>query len=67
VTTFDIERMTKIERLRIMEIIWNSLLQDERGIESPKWHENILLTRKKKIKQGKSQFLSLEELKDFNK
>ena len=52
-----------IERLQVMEALWDSLLDEESEIESPEWHQGILEERKKKIENGKAGFISLEELK----
>lgn len=56
-----------IERLQAMEALWDSLLDEESEIESPEWHHNILEDRKRKIENGKAEFISLEELKATRK
>lgn len=65
--TIEIKRMSIIERLRMMEAIWDSLLYDEAEIESPEWHQDILAERKKKIKNGEAEFVSINELKTSRK
>ncbi|MCP4107917.1 MAG: addiction module protein [Desulfobacteraceae bacterium] len=59
----EIKQMNTIERLKIMEAIWDSLLYDEAEIESPEWHGSILSDRKRKIEEGKAEFVSIKELK----
>ncbi len=59
----EIKKMTTLERLQTMEALWDSLCQEENDIESPKWHRGILDERKKKIENGETKFISLEELK----
>lgn len=59
--------MSMIERLQAMEALWDSLLDEESEIESPEWHHNILEDRKRKIENGKAEFISLEELKATRK
>jgi len=59
----EIKKMTTLERLQTMEALWDSLCQEESDIESPKWHRDILDERKKKIENGETKFISLEELK----
>lgn len=59
----DIKKMSVPERLRAMEAIWDSLLQDEIEIAAPDWHEAILNERRKKINAGTARFLSIEEAK----
>lgn len=62
--TSEIKKMSTIERLQTMEAIWDSLLHDDSGIESPEWHKDILDARKRKIESGKGKFLSIDELKE---
>jgi len=65
--TIEIKKMSTKERFQVMEALWDSLLYEESEIESPEWHQDILIERKKKIANGKSEFISLEELKAGNK
>ena len=45
-----------------MEDLWDSLrVEDE--INPPNWHEEVLIARKKKINDGTTTFITLEELK----
>ncbi len=59
----EIKKMSTIERLQTMELLWDSLLDEESEIESPEWHRDVLEERKRKIENGKAEFISLEELK----
>ena len=65
--TIEIKKMSMIERLQAMEALWDSLMDEESEIESPQWHRDILEERKRKIENGKSEFISLEELKATRK
>ncbi|MEZ4526393.1 MAG: addiction module protein [Desulfobacterales bacterium] len=60
--TLAIKQMNTAERLQIMEAVWDSLLYDDTEIESPQWHGSILSERKK-IKEGRAEFVSIKELK----
>ncbi|MBF0235895.1 MAG: addiction module protein [Desulfamplus sp.] len=60
----EIRKMSTVDRLQMMEVIWDSLLYDEAGITSPEWHGNILEERKKKIEAGKADFISIRELRE---
>ena len=62
-TILEVKKMSLKERLRAMEILWASLIEEECEIESPEWHQDILKQREKKIKDGKAEFISLEELR----
>ncbi len=63
----DIEKMSRIERLAVIEALWSSLLIEESEIESPDWHRGVLEERRKKIEQGQAEFISLEKLKASRK
>ena len=65
--TIEIKKMSIIERLQIMEALWDSFLYEESEIESPEWHRDILEDRKRKIESGKAEFISFEELKASRK
>ncbi len=65
--TIEIRKMSMIERLQAMEALWDSLMDEESEIESPQWHRDIIEERKRKIENGKAEFISLEELKATRK
>lgn len=65
--TTEVKEMSIIERLQTMEAIWDSLLYDEAEIESPEWHRGILIERRRKIEEGKSEFTSIQELKECHR
>ena len=55
--------MSTVERLQAMEALWDSMLYENKKIDTPKWHEEILEERKRKIANGGAKFISLVELK----
>jgi putative addiction module component (TIGR02574 family) len=65
-TITEIKKMSIIERLQAMEELWDSLCHEENEIESPEWHKDILESRRKRIKEGKAEFISLADLKAGN-
>ena len=66
-TTEEIKKMNFRERLQTMELLWDSLLEDEYRLESPAWHEDVLRKRKEKIDSNEAKFISLDELKASRK
>ena len=66
-TTAEIKKMNFRERLQTMELLWDSLLEDEYRLESPAWHEDVLRKRKEKIDNNEARFISLDELKASRK
>jgi hypothetical protein len=61
----DIRNMSLNERLRTMEILWNTLSSEDEIIESPNWHDEVLLNRKTKIDNGQANFITIGQLKQY--
>ena len=55
--------MSVAERLRAMEMLWDSLSMSQQQVESPAWHEAILAERLAKVEAGKGEFLTIPDLK----
>jgi putative addiction module component (TIGR02574 family) len=60
----EVSRLSKAERLQAMEWLWASLSEEQRDLESPEWHGQVLAARKAKADAGEAQFLSVEQLKE---
>jgi len=56
-----IKKMTMVERLQAMELLWDSLSRDENELESPDWHHKVLADRKKNLSPEK--MIPLSEVK----
>jgi putative addiction module component (TIGR02574 family) len=65
--TLEIEKMSTIDRLQAMEALWDSFMAEKSEIDSPEWHRDIIEERKRKIENGKAEFISLEELRASRK
>jgi len=52
--------MTELDKLAVMEELWNDLCQDPDAIPSPQWHKGILETRKQEITEGKAKFSPID-------
>ena len=63
----ELKKMSRIERLKAIEALWDSLLDEEFEVESPDWHRGILEERKRKIETGHAEFISLEKLRASRK
>jgi len=53
-----IKKMTMVERLQAMELLWDSLSRDESELESPDWHHKVLVDRRKTLTPEKMVPLS---------
>lgn len=55
--------MSTTKRWQAIEALGDGLQNENDEIETPAWHETILLERKAKIASGSAKFFSLSELK----
>jgi len=54
--------MTRLEKIKIMEEIWNDLIRDTE-FETPQWHEKILSEREEGLEKGDEVLLDWEEVR----
>ena len=59
----DIKKMPLLERVHLMEQIWDTLAQESSEVDSPSWHKDVLQNRKNTIKDGNIKLYTPEELK----
>lgn len=59
----EIQKMSCVEKLHTMELLWSSFATDPDQIPSPEWHGTVLQTRLEKVEAGKGNFLTISELK----
>ncbi|WP_158278598.1 addiction module protein [Rhodohalobacter mucosus] len=59
----DIAKMSIPERLKAMELLWESISDHPESIDSPNWHKDILNKRESRVDSGKTSYLTLSELK----
>ncbi len=59
----DIKKMPFIERVHLMEQIWDTLRDEPEHMDSPVWHEDILKERKEAYNRGKVKSYTIEEIK----
>jgi hypothetical protein len=62
-TTLPLHRMSKEEKLRVMEELWADLSRDEAQVPSPAWHGDVLREREAAVKSGTEKFLDWETAK----
>lgn len=58
----DLKRLSRPEKVSLMEQIWQDLSADEQEVESPLWHEEVLADRLAKVEEGHAIFLTIEEV-----
>jgi hypothetical protein len=51
-----LQSMTREEKLRVMEALWEDLSRDESAIVSPQWHGEVLAETEQAVKDGRATF-----------
>ena len=62
--SFQLEKMTILEKLQAIEEIWNNLAESSNSVPSPSWHNDVLLARAVRVEEGSSNFSDWSEAKD---
>jgi len=58
-----IKQMSREDKLRVMEAIWEDLSSDAQSIQSPAWHESVLEETEGRVQSGKEKILDWQEAK----
>jgi hypothetical protein len=58
-----IQKMSISKRMGTMDKLWVSIFDSAADVPSPDWHKEILENRAKEIKDGKAEWMTLEELR----
>jgi hypothetical protein len=44
-----LDKMSSLDKIAVMEKLWDDLCRDPESIPSPKWHQEVLEAREKEI------------------
>ncbi|MCD4777836.1 MAG: addiction module protein, partial [Desulfobacterales bacterium] len=50
--TIEIKHLSREEKLRIMEVIWEDLSREDEKVESPDWHQKALQETERRLSLG---------------
>ena len=59
-----LDKMTNLDKIAVMEKLWDDLCRDTESIPSPKWHQEVLEAREKEINEGKANFKAFDQAKE---
>ena len=62
-TKIDIKQLSREEKLRVMEAIWEDLSCEEESIASPAWHQDALQETENQLESGQEKILDWKEAK----
>lgn len=55
-----LDKMTNLDKIAVMEKIWDDLCRNPESISSPEWHRNILQAREQDIEKGAAKFTDFD-------
>ncbi len=61
--TIEITHLSREEKLRVMEAIWDDLTHEEESLESPGWHKLALQETEDRLTTGQEQIVDWQQAK----
>jgi len=61
--TIEIKHLSREEKLRVMEAIWEDLSNEEEQIESPDWHKKALKETEHRLSSGQEKIVDWKDAK----
>ena len=58
------EHLTRMDKLRIIEQLWDELSRSPEQIESPAWHADALQEAEQAVADGEARFEDWKQVKD---
>ena len=59
-----LDKMSNLDKIAVMEKLWDDLCRDPEAIPSPEWHKETLEAREKEINEGKAKFTTFDRAKE---
>ena len=59
----EIKQMSREEKLRVMEALWEDLCREDQSIQSPAWHKSLLQETEQRVQTGQEKILDWKEAK----
>ena len=63
VSTLQIEKMSRTEKLQTMEAIWADLSKIDTDVESPAWHNDVLKETEARVAAGQERITDWQTAK----
>jgi len=58
-----VQQMSRLEKLKLMELLWEQLSRPDDAFASPGWHARELAATEQRLAEGKEQVLDWETAK----
>ncbi len=63
-STINIKNLSREEKLKVMEDIWEDLSRDEKEVESPNWHQEALKETEHRLNSGQEKIVDWKVAKE---
>lgn len=61
--SIEIKHLSREDKLRVMETIWEDLSNEEELVESPDWHKKVLQETERRFKSGHEKSVDWQDAK----
>lgn len=61
--TFEIRHLSREDKLRVMEAIWEDLSKEDEEVESPEWHQEALQETEHRLNLGEEKMVDWDSAK----
>ena len=62
--TIEIKHLSREEKLRVMEAIWEDLSREDEEVESPGWHQKALQETERRLSSGREKIVDWQTAKN---
>jgi hypothetical protein len=62
-STIEIKQLSREEKLRVMEAIWEDLSNEEEQVESPDWRKEALQETERRLSTGQEKIVDWQDAK----
>ncbi len=59
----NIKHLSREEKLKVMEDIWEDLSKDDKELESPNWHQKVLKETERRLSSGQEKIVDWKDAK----
>ncbi|MCF8040161.1 MAG: addiction module protein [Desulfohalobiaceae bacterium] len=59
----EIQHLSREEKLRVMEAIWEDLSKEDAQVESPDWHQQALKKTEQRFRSGQENIFDWDDAK----
>jgi len=59
-----VEKMATVEKIALMERLWDNLSRRPEELKSPEWHGQVLADRIAAVREGRTEFVEWSDAKN---